>query len=88
MGPSVGTVTIDGGDAPTLAMAVDLVLPGVPYDCVVRTESGDLVTVGSWTPTSAGGAHWTVALDPALGELSEVRLVGPGDTTLATAQFS
>ena len=38
-------------------MAVDLVLPGVPYDCVVRTESGDLVTVGSWTPTSAGGAQ-------------------------------
>jgi hypothetical protein len=87
-GAEVGTVTIDDGDDPTLAMAVDLVLPGVPYDCVVRTESGDLVTVGSWTPTSAGSAHWTVALDPSIGELSEVRLVGPADTTLATARFA
>jgi len=87
-GAQVGTVTLDGADARTLAMAVDLVLPGVPYDCVVRTESGDVVTVGSWTPTSAGGAQWTVALDPTLGALSEVRLVGPGDTTLATARLS
>jgi hypothetical protein len=86
-GASVGSVTVDDGTG-TLFMVVDTVVPGVPYDCVVRSASGELVRVGSWTTTAGGSASWTVALDPALGSVDQVLLVGPGDTTLATAQLT
>lgn len=86
-GASAGSVVVDDTTG-TLFMVVDTVAPGVPYDCVVRSVSGELVRVGSWTTTSGGSASWTVALDPALGPVDQVLLVGPGDTTLATAQLT
>lgn len=85
-GPAGSVVVDDAG--PTLVMAVDAVAPGVPYGCVVRAASGELVRVGTWTPVASGGASWTVALDPALGQVDEVMLVGPGGTTLATAHLT
>lgn len=86
-GASAGSVVVDDVTG-TLFMVVDAVVAGVPYDCVVRSASGELVRVGSWTTTSGGSATWTVALDPALGSVDQVLLVGPGDTTLATAQLT
>lgn len=86
-GASAGSVVVDDTTG-TLFMVVDTVAPGVPYDCVVRSASGEMVRVGSWTTTSGGSASWTVALDPALGSVDEVLLVGPGSTTLATAQLA
>lgn len=86
-GGQAGSVVVDDAGR-TLVMAVDAVAPDVPYDCVVRAMSGELVRVGSWTPATPGGASWTVALDPALGQVDEVLLVGPGGTTLATAHLA
>jgi len=86
-GASAGSVVVDDTTG-TLFMVVDTVAPGVPYDCVVRSASGELVRVGSWTTTSGGPASWTVALDPGLGSVDQVLLVGPGATPLATAQLT
>ncbi len=86
-GASVGSVAVEAGEHPTLVMVVDRVRPGVGYDCVVRGPDGELVTVGSWSP-SEGPASWSVPLDPSLGAVDEVMLVGSGGTTLATATLS
>jgi hypothetical protein len=86
-GTVVGSVQVDDA-GPGLVMAVDAVAPGVPYDCVVRTPSGELVTVGSWTPAGAGATSWAVPLDPALVPVDTVLLVGPGGATLATATLA
>jgi hypothetical protein len=86
-GITAGSVSVDDGTG-TLVMVVDTVAPGVAYDCVVRSAAGELVRVGSWTTATGGTARWTVALDPALGSVDQVLLVGPGDATLATAQLT
>jgi hypothetical protein len=85
-GAAAGSVVVDDVTG-TLVMVVDAVTPGVAYDCVVRSASGELVRVGSWTTIAGGTATWTVALVPGLGSFDEVLLIGPGDTTLATAQL-
>jgi anti-sigma factor RsiW len=87
-GAEVGSVAVDDGDPATLAMALDLVVPGVAYDCVVRSEAGELVTVGSWTARSGGSTSWSVVLDPALGRVDEVQLVVPGAAPVATAHLT
>lgn len=86
-GTVTGSVLVDDA-GPSLVMAVDTVAAGVPYDCVVRTPSGELVTVGSWTPAAGGSASWAVPLDPALVPVDTVLLVGPGGLTLATATLT
>lgn len=86
-GSVAGSVAVDDAGR-RLVMAVDSVVPGVAYDCVVRASSGALVTVGSWTPTTSGSARWQVSLDPDLGAVEEVLLGGPGAVTLATARLT
>ena len=86
-GASTGSVSITAGDHPTLEVALDRSVSGTVYECSVRTSSGALVPVGSWTSSSPGIPSWSVPLDPQLVDPTEVVISGPGGVVYATASL-
>lgn len=86
-GRRVGTLWIDGGHPPSLAVSVeDLSGPGT-VRCQVTTTAGHTENVGTFT-LSAGYGSWSAPLRVAPGSVVGARLIDDQGQVVASAQVS
>jgi hypothetical protein len=79
-------VQLEAGHTQLLLVHLDAAAPGVAYGCSLRSAGGELVPVGSWTPSTAGDATWAVEVPTSVAEgATDVVLTGSDGAVLASA---
>jgi len=82
-GDAVGTVTLEGGDDPWIWMAMAGV-DDATYRCEVVFDDGTTAAIGRLTVIGGHGA-WDAPIAFDLGDVSEVHVVAPDGTIVASA---